>query len=168
VAAAVAAVWRRGARFFVFHRTAAGLAAAMVMLVVACNFLAVLRTQQLIRETGGRGWWSDALVKFAAAIRDRSDLTVVSLDWGFNEQMEFLTDGPRVREPFWLLAFGAMPDLPRDTQHIYLAHPPEFSLSPLGGMFMQSLARENTNAVVQSWSDDQGRVAFYSITFAAP
>jgi len=33
--------------------------------------------------------------------RDQSHLKIVSLDWGFNEQLAFLTDGPELSEPFW-------------------------------------------------------------------
>ena len=104
-------------------------------------------------------------MKFAAQYQTRSDVTVASLDWGFNEQMEFLTSGPRLGEPFWLVAVGTNPDLPQNSHYVYLVHPPEFSISPLGAQFMESVGRENTNAVIQTWRDRQGQVAFYSISF---
>jgi hypothetical protein len=164
IAAAVMALWRRRPKF-PFQRMACGAAAVLVGLLVICNLADLARTQTLIRETGGRGWWSNVLMDFAAENKTPSDVTIASLDWGFNEQLEFLTHGPRLREPFWLMAFGLKPELPRNSQYLYLVHSPEYSLSPLGTQFMESVAKENTNAVVQPWRDRQGRVAFYSITF---
>ncbi len=140
----------------------------VLLFLVVSEFHIIVRTENLIRQSGGRGWWSNALVKFSAEIKTRSNLTISSLDWGFNEQLEFLTSGPHLQEPFRQAAFGGKPKLPCDANHIYLVHPPEFSLSPLGGQFMESVARQNTNAVIQSWRDGQGKVAFYTITFAAP
>ena len=64
------------------------------------NCSALCQTQQLIRQTGGRGWWSNALSAFALQMKDRSDLTIVSLDWGFSEQLAFLTDGPNADRAF--------------------------------------------------------------------
>jgi hypothetical protein len=161
-------IWRRGQRLFSSPKAARGLAAAAVILLAACNFFAVQRTQQLIQETGGRGWWTSALMKFADRVNGRAGVTVASLDWGFNEQLEFLTRGPALGEPFWLLSVGLEPALPRNPRYIYLVHPPEFSLAPLGARFMAAVTASNQNAVVQPWRDDQGRVAFYSITFTAP
>ena len=168
IAAAVVTLCKRAWNVFLFKRIACGLVAATLMLLIFCQISAIARTQQLIHDTGGRGWWSNALVKFAGEIKSRSDLTVSSLDWGFNEQLEFLTSGPRLEEPFWPAAFGQQPELPRDTNHIYLAHSPAFALSPLGAQFMESVARENTNAVVQPWRDGQGQIVFYTIRFSTP
>jgi 4-amino-4-deoxy-L-arabinose transferase-like glycosyltransferase len=165
IASACVAVWQPRWRPFLFHRTAGTLVILLAGALVVCNFNAVRRTQQLIRQTGGRGWWSNALEKFAGENKTRSDVTISSLDWGFNEQLEFLTSGPALEEPFWQFAFGQNPDLPRDPQHLYLVHPPEFSLSPLGAQFTATIARENTNAVVQPWRDGQGKIVFYSVTF---
>ena len=168
IAGACVAVWNRRWQAFLFQRTARLLVFLAAGLLVVCSYGAIQRTEQIIRETGGRGWWSAALVKFASEIRTRSDLTVGSLDWGFNEQLEFLTEGPTLKEPFWQAALGGRPDLPCDSHHLYLAHPPESSLSPLGAQFLETVAREHTNAVVQPWRDGQGKIVFYSIGFAAP
>jgi 4-amino-4-deoxy-L-arabinose transferase-like glycosyltransferase len=168
IAAAAVALWNRPWKKFLFRRIACSLSAATLLLLVICEFSAIARTQQLIRETGGRGWWSNALVKFSGETRNRPGLVVSSLDWGFNEQLEFLADGPRLEEPFWQAAFGGQPELPRDPNHIYLAHPPEFALSPLGAQFMESVSRKNKKADVQPWRDGQGTIVFYTISFPAP
>lgn len=168
IAAAAVALWKGRWGTIRVQRLAGGLAGITVGLLIVCQFSAIVRTQRVIRQTGGRGWWSNALVKFCDETKSRPGLVVSSLDWGFNEQLEFLADGPRLEEPFWQFAFGQQPELPRDANHIYLAHPPEFALSPLGAQFMASVARENKNAVVQPWRDGQGKIAFYSIAFTAP
>ncbi len=168
IAAAAMVVWNYPWKTFRLRRMLRVLPALVLIFLTLGEFHVILRTENLIRETGGRGWWSNALVKFAGEIKSRPGLTVSSLDWGFNEQLEFLTDGPRLEEPFWQAAFGGQPELPRDTNHIFLAHPPEFALSPLGAQFMESVARENKNAVVQPWRDGQGAIVFYAISFPAP
>lgn len=168
IAAAVVVLWNHPWKTVLRRRIACGLLAAGLMLLLTCQFSAIVRTQQLIRETGGRGWWSNALVKFSEETKNRPGLVVSSLDWGFNEQLEFLAAGVRLEEPFWQAAFGGQPALPRDPDHVYLVHPPEFALSPFGAQFMESVSRENKNAVVQPWRDGQGTIVFYTISFPAP
>ena len=168
IATGAVTLWNRASKASLPRQIRRGLLVAVLLFLVAGEFHVILRTQQLIRETGGRGWWSNALVKFSEETKSRSNLIVSSLDWGFNEQLEFLADGPRLEEPFWQAAFGQQPELPRDANHIYLAHPPEFSLSPLGAQFMESVTRENKNVVVQPWRDGQGTIVFYAISFPAP
>ncbi len=140
----------------------------LVELLVICNLADLAKDAKTHpRNRRARLSGANGLIQFAAENQTRADVTVASLDWGFNEQLEFLTRGPHLGEPFWLLALGLKPELPRNSHYLYLAHPPEYSLSPLGPQFMESVARENTNAVVQTWRDGQGGVAFYSITFTA-
>jgi hypothetical protein len=128
---------------------------------------AIDQTEQLIRETRGRGWWSDALVNFCREIKNRADLTIVSLDWGFNEQLNFLTDGPRLQEPIWGSSEDAQTALLKDPNCVFLVHAPEYSLFPLGTAFRQSAALEARPADIQPWRDAQGRIVFYSIRFPA-
>ena len=71
------------------------------LVLIAGHLFAIQRTERLIQKTGGRGWWSNAMDEFCNEVKGRTDLTIVSLDWGFNEQLLFLTDGPRLSEPFW-------------------------------------------------------------------
>src|SRR5439155_7932184 len=75
----------------------------LVVIAIVCltELRSIAGTQRSIRETGGRGRWSESLNQFCLENRGRSDLTIVSLDWGFNEQLIFLTDGPQLSEPFW-------------------------------------------------------------------
>jgi hypothetical protein len=168
IAAAAVTVWNYHRKAFALQRFTRGLLGAVLVFLVVSEFHVIWRTEYFIRETGGRGWWSNALVGFSEEINNRPNLVVSSLDWGFNEQLEFLTNGSRLEEPFWRAAFGQQPELPRDTNHIYLAHPPEFALSPLGAQLMESVERQNKNAVVRPWRDGEGKIVFYSISFSAP
>jgi hypothetical protein len=137
-------------------------AGALVALLLGSQVAVLLATQRLIAETGGRGWWSDALNAFAREVEDRSDLTIVSLDWGFNEQLAFLTDGPALAEPFWALH----PATTRSADAVYLVHPPEYSLRGADQALLDEARRAGPErAEVRGWSDRQGRVAFYSLRF---
>jgi hypothetical protein len=135
------------------------LAAAFFVLLLALQLLALLQTQQLIRQTGGRGWWSDALSAFARTVKDRPDLTIVSLDWGFNEQLVFLTDRPTLAEPFW----AGAPPVPASTNCIYLMHSREYALFDFEPSYVEAARRAGWAVVgVQPWRDHEGQVAFYS------
>lgn len=150
VALAVARLWR--------HRWVV----ALFVLLVASQIFALCKTQQLIRETGGRGNWSDAISAFAQEIKDRPDLRIISLDWGFNEQLAFLTDGPKLIEPFW----GKLPDDSRATNIIYLLHPPEYSFYPFGQSYLEGAQRDGPAVVdLHPWYDHEHHVAFYSLRF---
>jgi hypothetical protein len=131
VALAVTRLSERGSRWL----SATG--AALVALLLASQLAAILGTQRVIRETGGRGWWSDALTAFAREVRDRADTTIASLDWGFGEQLAFLTDGPTLVEPFW----SRDASFARSASTIFLVHPREYQLFPLGERALEGRAQ---------------------------
>ena len=85
-----------------FARRAIRIAAVgSFVLLIASQVYAIAKTEKLIADTGGRGRWSNALDAFCYENKDRSDLVIASLDWGFNEQVAFLADRPQLVEPFW-------------------------------------------------------------------
>lgn len=139
-----------------------GFAALLAMQVVA-----IAKTEQLIQRTHGRGWWSDALDKFAATVKNQPDLTLVSLDWGFHESLMFLTDQPTLVEPFWHLTGTDPARLPQGTNYIYLVHPPEYSLSPFGAVFLNYI-RQKPGHKIEVWRDAEGKIVFYSVSLPAP
>ncbi len=131
---------------------------------------AIYRTQQLVRATGGRGRWSESFDTFCRENKDRADLTIISLDWGFNEQLNFLTDGPRLSEPFWgrgpFPTFGeSSSGLPTDPSYIYLIHPAEYSLLPFGEHYLQEAQTKRPDAEIHPYLDRQKKTAFYTIQF---
>jgi hypothetical protein len=156
VAAVVTLAWRARRSFRI---------AAAVAIVVVCGtgLRSIAATQKLIRETGGRGRWSDSFNRFCSENRNRSDLTIVSLDWGFNEQVMFLTDGPQLSEPFWNFN-QTLPPLPEDPNSVYLVHPPEYSALKYDAAYLSQL-QGNPNVEITPYVDRQNQVAFYTIRF---
>ena len=165
IAVAAVGLWRK---FLVAGKTFAG---AMVVLIFAglltTQIVAIAKTEKLIFATHGRGWWSDARDKFAATVKNRADLTLVSLDWGFHESLLFLTDKPTLVEPFWKLTGADPSKLPQDTSLVYLVHPPEYSLSPFGATFLD-FARKNPRVKITDWRNHEGKIVFYTVQFTAP
>jgi hypothetical protein len=157
VAALVALAWNTSAPI----RTTAVLLVAIVCLT---GLRSIAATQNLIRQTGGRGRWSKSFDQFCRENRDRSDLTIVSLDWGFNEQLMFLTDGPQLSEPFWDFN-QTLPPLPPDPNYIYLAHPPEYSALKYDVAYLNQLQKSGANVEVTPHFDRQNQIAFYTIRF---
>jgi len=137
-----------------------------LLLLLGSQLRAIRKTQQVILETGGRGRWSESLNQFCRENADRSDLTIVSLDWGFNEQLMFLTDGPELAEPFW--GFNqTLPPLPPNPNYIYLAHPLEYSVLKYDVAYLDQLQKNRTNTEITPHFDRQNEVAFYTIRFRA-
>ena len=71
-----------------------------LVLLASTQVYAIAKTEKLIAETGGRGRWSNPLDASCQEKKDRSDLVIASLHWGFNEQVAFLADQPQLVEPF--------------------------------------------------------------------
>jgi hypothetical protein len=151
-------------------RRVTGLTRAAVLIVlcalVASQLHAIRKTQQLIQETGGRGWWSDSFNSFCDQNRNRSDLTIVSLDWGFNEQLNFLTDKPNLQEPFW--NFGDNPPvLSSGPQYVYLAHPRRYSEYEHDVRYLEAARKSGQQMLIEPHFDRQNEVAFYTIRFGS-
>ena len=160
----IVAFWKMRTRVPKIEYAVAALLAIVVVDLVASELRVIVKTEQLIRETGGRGRWSEALNVFCRENRDRSDLTIVSLDWGFNEQLMFLTNGAQLSEPFW--EFGqSLPPLPTDPNYIYLAHPAEYSLLKADVAYLDHLQDNGANVEVTPHFDRQNQTAFYTIRF---
>jgi hypothetical protein len=166
IAAAVVALWRASSAAGPRRIAARALAAAAAAALLAANVVAILKTQQLMRVTGGRGLWANALHDFCAQVKGRADLTIVSMDWGFNEQLRLLAPGPKLIEPVWDLQNGARLALPRGSNAIYLVRGREFSVFPFGVEVLNSARAADPQSVsIQPYRDRQGDVAFYAIRF---
>jgi hypothetical protein len=135
-----------------------------IAIVCVSGLVPIHATQKLIRETGGRGRWSESFDKFCRENRNRSDLTIVSLDWGFNEQLMFLTDGPQLSEPFWEFN-QTLPPLLANPDYIYLAHAAEYSVLNYDVAYLNQLQKTGGNAEITPYFDRQNEVAFYTIRF---
>ena len=165
IAAACTFLWERRSSRIVQRGTQVAILVALLVLL-ASQMQAIRKTEQLLSETGGRGWWSNVLDDFCGQNADRADLTIISLDWGFNEQLAFLTNGPQLLEPFWTFPMfkEGLPPLPREPQNVYLAHSPEYSLLRYDLAYLDA-ARSDDHAEIQPYSDKQDQIVFYTIRF---
>jgi hypothetical protein len=160
---AIVLTWDRFAVPSFTYRLARGGLALGVLVLMGSQVLEIQRTERLISETGGRGRWSDSLDRFCAAVKDRGDLTIVSLDWGFNEQLIFFTEAPQLLEPMWFPE--AVQDLPDRSDYLYLLHPPQYSLAEGNNVTLNAAAglAAAKQVEIRPYLDRQNRVAFYAV-----
>ncbi len=162
VTAAIILLWRAApapsiATTWCIRSCAVGIA----VIVVVGHLLAILKTQELLESTGGRGYWSDSIGTFSNEASEHHDQMVVSADWGFNEQLIFLGHGVKLSEPLW----NSKP-IQISPNSVYLVHPPEYSLFPEGLAFFRMASQQAPeNITIQPYRDRQGNVAFYAIRF---
>ena len=164
VAAVMVALWKTRFTGKKFDTILPAVIAIVLVDLSARGIHGIAKTEQLIGETGGRGRWSESLDQFCREVRTRSDLRIISLDWGFNEQLLFLTDGPQLAEPFWGFT-QTLPSLSRDPSYIYLAHPSEYSVFQADVAYLDQLKKGDENVEITPHLDRQNEVAFYTIRF---
>jgi hypothetical protein len=168
VAATLTLVWRRLAganRPPTFPRL---LLPTVVAFLLLGQVLAIVKTENLMRRTGGQGLWSNALDTFAGEIKNRSDLTIVSLDWGFHESLLFLTQGPKLVEPFWFWQQGLLPGTAGTTNCAYLIHPPKYRMFTWEQDYSDPAFLAAHNLECRPYTDRTGSVAFYVIRTQSP
>jgi len=164
LAALIVMLWKTRTEQSKLDYAISALIAVGVVDLLASEIHAIDRTEHLIQDTGGRGRWSESLNQFCRDVSYRSALTIVSLDWGFNEQLMFLTNGPQLSEPFWQFT-QTLPRLPTDPNYIYLAHPAEYSVLRYDLAYLDQLQKSGANVEITPHFDRQNEVAFYSIRF---
>jgi len=152
------------------RRVVAGL---LLLAVVATNLHVVWRTHAEIQRSGGRGYWSDAVVGFAADPTFSSGTRVICLDWGLHNQVAFLGEQLRSVDAIWqvrgALAQGQIWSFVGDAGTIYLIHPEPFDLFGLGGPFQNALGTLPEDRIeVRPHVDREGEVAFLAVRFKAP
>jgi hypothetical protein len=169
VAIVAAGVWR-GSRS-ALPRT------ALALVLVGCiagSLWVDARTLATIRETGGRGRWSDAIGALGRDLSERSGAVAVSLDWGFDGPLRFAAPGLPTDEPIWRLrsassAAGRSASLDGSPAHVYLVFEPEYEVFPFGAQLLAALeAKPAGFASVQQHRDRTGGPAFRTIRFPFP
>ncbi|MBW2229501.1 MAG: glycosyltransferase family 39 protein [Deltaproteobacteria bacterium] len=149
---------------------------AGVVLLLAAVLVSQIRvivlTQELIDETGGKGRWTRALHDLADEI-DSQGTRVVSLDWGFHEPMQLLTDHAELLEAIWtiprVLGRGQPWVIAGDARSVYLVHDAPYDLFGLGPLFLARMREEEPEAVeIRTHRDASGEVAFYSVRVLRP
>ena len=159
VVAAIVMLWTRSPVSVVRKWSMRTCALAMALAVIGGHLVAIAQTQSLIAASGGRGWWSDSIAELCHDVEDQRGLTLVSLDWGFNEQLLFLCDNQQFLEPLW-----SGQAVPASATSVYLVHPPAYALFPAGLAYCHALQRAYPkNITVRPYKDRQGNVAFYAV-----
>ena len=167
LAATIVTFWKARVRSAKIDSAIAAVIALVVVDLIATELHATVSTEKLIRETGGRGRWSESLNSFCRESGSRSDLKIVSLDWGFNEQLAFLTDGPELSEPFWQFNQSLQPLSP-DPNSTYLAHPAQYTVLKYDVAYLNQFQTGSADVEITPHFDRQNEIAFYTIRFRSP
>jgi hypothetical protein len=176
VALAGVGLWRRE-----WGSASIGRAARVAVLLALAALLAsdatvIHRTRELLHETGGRGRWTHALDDFAEELNSASnaaELTVVSLDWGFHENLLFLSHHIRLVEPIWAFSAGRMRGRPSvvqgDRNTIYLFHEDPYGLFPSNDAFKTAFEGLPEDSVeLRTHADGSGQPVFTSARLSRP
>ena len=164
VATAASLLWEKISNLRRFQHTVRGAIILAVAFVLTTELFAIASTQKIIRATGGSGLWSESINNFCRENKNRADLRIVSLDWGFNEQLAFLTERPTLTEPFWNFVRD-LPPLPADPDCIYLVHPSKYSVFPFGPTYLRAAQKAGDQAEIRPYFDRRNQVSFYAIQF---
>jgi hypothetical protein len=125
-----------------------------------------LATLDTIRETHGRGRWSDAIGRYAAELKS-TDTVAVSLDWGLHLPLRFADRSLTLVEPIWQLVAQRAPrpwTLEGNEQSVYLLFEPEFAVFRYGGQFVDAVNRLPPDRVtIQHHRDASGDPVFVSV-----
>ena len=73
-----------------------------VFIAAGSGILVIQKSIRLFAQTGGRGFWSDAIYDLGEYLTKQGKREVVCLDWGFQRNLLVVTKGKiRFLEPFW-------------------------------------------------------------------
>ncbi|MFC1684216.1 glycosyltransferase family 39 protein [Pseudomonadota bacterium] len=164
---AIVVVWLFRVRLNVWRpalRTASGL---LLVLALAGSLYVEASTLKTIRETGGKGRWSDAFDRFATELAGQPGAVVVSLDWGFHGQLLFQAPGLRLIEPIWQMHRSWRLD--GSPAVVYLLHEDAYAVFDYHTRFLSMLRGLPSDAVViRRHADREGDTAFVSVRFTRP
>jgi len=148
-------------------------ALAVLGAVLAGSFNVDLRTFETIRESGGKGRWSDALGDFAEELASQPGAVAVSLDWGFDGPLRFAARDLALVEPIWKMRRAHLPGhawrFSGTDRHVYLVFESDLAVFDFGPAFL-AMARELPagTAIIRRHLDREGDLAFLSVRFARP
>jgi hypothetical protein len=176
VAVGLIALWRERRRpgtsplGLVGRRAVAG---ALLLAVVATNLRVVGDTHAELERSGGRGYWSDAVVGFVEEVADSPGARVVCLDWGLHNPIAFLDDAVRSLDAIWplrrALARGEAWSFVGDAGTVYLIHSEPFDLFELGAHFQRALETLPAERItIRPHLDREGGVAFLAVRLNGP
>jgi len=130
--AALFLLWRHGG----MSRVPFALGVAALALLFAQSLQVDYQYHRDLRETGGRRTHSDAIYRLSEYLDDRTDYSVLAMDWGIRYSVQLLTDGkvdprevfyysPEPPELFYHQVYGAMMDA-RPQLYVFHALEPKY------------------------------------------
>jgi hypothetical protein len=161
VAVAVREAWRR-----MGHPVARGALALLLAASLGAALRVDIATLDLMRRTGGKGLWSDAVVRLAPELEGAH---VVALDWGFAGPLRWTDPSLRVDEPIWRMRGRGRRELEGNGDSIYLLHERPLAVFPFGPALLDALAALPPDSYqLERHADRSGDTAFVSLRFAGP
>jgi hypothetical protein len=162
VAVALREAWRHAGARSPLVRGALALAfAATLVLALRVD----VRTLDFMRRTGGKGLWSDAVVRLEPEL---AGARVVALDWGFAAPLRFADPTLRVEEPIWKMRGRKPTVLEGDDTSVYLLHERPLAVFPFAPALLDAIAARPDSARIERHPDREGDTAFLTLHFAGP
>jgi hypothetical protein len=173
VAIAVVELWQAGAAPARRRVVLRGAAIAITGAVLAGGLVISLQTLETMRQTGGKGRWSDALGRFAVEEARRPGSVVVSLDWGLDGPLRFAAPELETVEPIWKLQRSGKRGegwfYEGEPEHVYLLYVDEFALFDFGASLLEAVASlPPGSATIRTHLDRSGDPTFLSVRIAQP
>lgn len=119
-------------------RTWAALVAVVILCLTAAEGWTTYRYHQTLSQTGGKGYFSDAIFALAADLDRPGTPQAISMDWGFRRNLQLLTEN-RVDPPEWFTYtsppapefYDYVADLiVQNPRALYLFHSPRYTAFP--------------------------------------
>jgi hypothetical protein len=148
-------------------------ATAVLCAVSAGSLYVDFRTFETIRESGGKGRWSNALGDFAAELASQPGAAAVGLDWGFDGPLRYAARDLALVEPIWKIRRAHLPGhawtFAGTPRHVYLVFEEDLAVFDFGPEFL-AMVRDMTpdDVSVRRHLDREGDLAFLSVRFARP
>jgi hypothetical protein len=148
----------------VLRAPARAAAAAMVLAVLAGSLHVGRETRSTLRDTGGKGRWSDAVVGLAHELERESGAVVVCLDWGFDGPLRLLAPELQPVEPIWTLRREGRWQATGGPSHVYLAHDESYAVFDVSPAFLRAVRQlPSDRAELRRHLDREGDLAFVSV-----
>jgi hypothetical protein len=146
------------------------LAAVALAGLLAANVALDLRTATTIRDSGGKGRWSDAIGAFGEELSNHPGDVAVGMDWGFAGPLRFVARELPVAEPVWALrdVGRSQPEWRFDgtPRHVYLVFDDDLAVFEFGPKFLARVrALDPSEVTIRRHLDREGDLAFLSVRF---
>jgi hypothetical protein len=141
--------------------------------VLAGSLHVGFRTLETIRESGGKGRWSDALGEFASELASQPGALAVSLDWGFDGPLRYAARDLAHVEPIWKIRRNRLEGrawrFAGTARHVYLVFEADLAVFDFGPEFLEAAREMPAEDVrIRRHLDRQGDLAFLSVRFSRP